>query len=70
MEECITAYIELMKAAYVEPSSWLPVSWTGGEVKVRFGSEKLKDAIENMISGRGISLTEHFYDDKDQVCRT
>ena len=69
VDECITAYSELMKAVFVEASSWLPVSWTG-QVKARFDSGKLKGAIEDVISSRGISPTDAFNDGKARGCRT
>ena len=69
VDECIAAYSELMKAVFVEQSSWLPVSWTG-KVKARFDSGKLKGAVEDVISSRGISSTDAFHAGKDRGCRT
>ncbi|KAI9688258.1 MAG: hypothetical protein M1822_001764 [Bathelium mastoideum] len=69
LDECITAYSELMNAVFVEKSSWLPFSWTG-KLKAQFDSKKLKGAVENVISSRGASPTDAFDDGKDRGCHT
>jgi hypothetical protein len=57
VDECISAYSKLMESVFEEKSSWLPVSWTG-RTKARFDSSRLKKAIEEVITGQGVSTTD------------
>jgi hypothetical protein len=41
VDECISAYSDMMKTVFEEKSSRLPISWTG-RVKAQFDSNKLK----------------------------
>lgn len=68
VDECIAAYIDLMKTVFEERSSWLPVSWTG-RTQPRFDSKKLKSAIVNVITGHGAHETELLNNGTSPECR-
>ncbi|KAL5116347.1 hypothetical protein ACEQ8H_005695 [Pleosporales sp. CAS-2024a] len=69
VDECITAYSELMQTVFVEKVSRLPISLSG-KVKARFDSKKLKGAVEAAVSRTKASPGEAFNDGKDRGCRT
>ena len=68
VDECISAYCELMKIVFDEKSSWLPFSWTG-RTRAQFDSKRLKNAIEEVISCHGASKTDLFNDENPRGCR-
>jgi len=68
VEACITAYEELMKSVFETKSNWLPVGWSG-KTKPQFDSEKLKFAIEKVITDSGASIQDPFNDGQDRGCR-
>jgi hypothetical protein len=59
VDECISAYIELMKTIFEDKLNTLPIGGTG-KIKARFDSEKLRDAIMNVAARHGASGIEHF----------
>jgi hypothetical protein len=69
VDACVAAYSELMKVVFEELSSWLPGSWRGN-VKARFGSAKLRSAINDVIASSGASLTDVYIDSEDRGCHT
>ncbi|KAI9763277.1 MAG: hypothetical protein M1839_006524, partial [Geoglossum umbratile] len=69
VDDCISAYTNLMKTVFEEKSSWLPVGWTG-KTKARFDSKRLKSAIEEVISSNGAFMVDLFNDGKFRGCRT
>jgi Patatin-like phospholipase len=69
VDECISAYNELMKAVFEEKSSWLLVSWMG-RTTAQFDSNKLRSAIEEVIRNKGASTADVFNDRKLCGCRT
>jgi hypothetical protein len=69
VDECITAYSRLIKAVFKEELSRLPISWRG-RVKARFDSKKLKSVVEEVISDKGVPVTDAFNDGKSRGCRT
>ncbi len=68
VDECISAYSELMESVFGGKSSRLPMSWTGG-TKAKFDSEKLKNAIEDVITHQDISKTDRLNDGQTRGCR-
>ena len=68
VDECISAYSKLMESVFEEKSSWLPINWRG-RTKAQFDSAKLKDAIEEVITGQGASTTDRFNDGSPRGCR-
>jgi hypothetical protein len=69
VDACIAAYSELMKAVFEEPSSWLPISWSG-KVKARFDSAKLRSAVNDVVVTSGASITDAFNDSQARGCHT
>lgn len=68
VDECISAYSDLMKTVFDEKSSRLPINWTG-RVKAQFDSKKLKTAIEGAVACHGISKSDLFNDGNHRGCR-
>ena len=68
VDECVSAYNGLIKTVFDEKSSLLPISWTG-RTKAQFDSEKLKHAIEEVITRHGASKTDLFSDRTPRGCR-
>ena len=69
VDDCISAYTNLIKAVFEEKSSWLPVGWMG-KTKAQFDSKRLKSAIEEVIRSKGTSTVDLFNDGKLRGCRT
>lgn len=57
VDECISAYVELIKTIFEDKLNSLPVGGTG-KIKPRFDSGKLKDAILSVTARYGASGTE------------
>ena len=68
VDECILAYSELMKAVFGDKSSWLPFSWTGN-IRAQFDSGRLKNAVEKVITSRGLSPVDLFNNGTVRGCR-
>ncbi|RYP59758.1 hypothetical protein DL770_010141 [Monosporascus sp. CRB-9-2] len=68
VDECISAYSDLMNAVFGEKSSWLPIGFTG-RIKAQFDSQKLRGAIEQVILRRGLSKTELFNAGQHRGCK-
>ncbi|RMZ90279.1 hypothetical protein DV736_g2495, partial [Chaetothyriales sp. CBS 134916] len=68
VDECITAYTQLIKNVFEEKAHRTPFSWSG-RVQARFDNGKLKAAIEEVITRQGYSPTELFNDGKPRGCR-
>ena len=67
VEACITAYEELMKSIFEAKQSRLPVSWSG-KTKARFDSDKLRKAIEKVVTDNGASTEDLFDDGRESSC--
>ena len=68
VDECISAYSELMKAVFKAKSSQFPISLKG-RTKARFDSNRLKNAIEQVIARHDASKTDLFNDGGPRGCR-
>ena len=68
VDECISAYSELMKAVFKAKSSRFPVS-LNGRTKARFDSNRLKNVIEQVIARHDVSKTDLFNDEGLRGCR-
>ena len=68
VEACIVAYDELMKSVFEVKSSWLPVNWSG-KTKAQFDSDKLRKAIEKVITDNGASIEDLFNDGREHDCK-
>lgn len=68
VDECISAYANLMNTVFEKKSSSLPIGWSG-RTKAQFDSKKLKNAIEEVIRRHNPSETDLFNDGKPRGCR-
>jgi hypothetical protein len=68
VDECVSAYVELMKTVFDEKSSWLPVSWAG-RTKAQFNSKRLNNTIEEVITRHGASKADLLNDGNLRGCR-
>lgn len=68
VDECISAYEDLMKNVFEEKSRRVPISWIGN-TKAKFDSGKLKSAIEKVITSRGLHQADLFNDGTTRGCR-
>ncbi|KAF2176554.1 kinase subdomain-containing protein [Zopfia rhizophila CBS 207.26] len=69
VDECITAYKDLVAAVFGEKRGFVPFSIMG-EVKPRFDSAKLESAIRKVVVQRGISETDMLNEGTERGCRT
>lgn len=68
VDECITAYTELMKPVFEARLRRLPLDWRL-QTRAQFDSAKLESAVKKVIKGRGISETELFNDKVARGCK-
>jgi hypothetical protein len=68
VDECIMAYIKLMKKIFGKPSK-RGVSSLFGKIKPQFDASKLEDAINEVISDCGAKPTDLFNDQANRSCR-
>ena len=68
VDECIEAYNELTAAVFEKQQHSMPAKWSG-QIQPRFDSKKLKAAIEEVITRRGILSTDPFDDGVKRGCR-
>jgi hypothetical protein len=59
VDECVSAYKELMKAVLEEKPRQAPISWT----------RKLKSAFEKVIASHGLNQADLFNDGTVRGCR-
>ncbi|PKS12989.1 hypothetical protein jhhlp_000330 [Lomentospora prolificans] len=68
VDECITAYNELMKTVFEQKLHRFPSSATG-KIQAQFDSMKLRDAIDEVIIRKGFSPEDPFNDGQPRGCR-
>ncbi|KAJ5888167.1 FabD/lysophospholipase-like protein [Penicillium taxi] len=68
VDECIMAYIKLMKMIFDKPSKQ-SLSRLFGKIKPRFDAHKLESAINEVIKNCGAQPTDLFNDQADRTCR-
>ncbi|KAJ5340143.1 FabD/lysophospholipase-like protein [Penicillium brevicompactum] len=68
VDQCIMAYIQLMKIIFGKPSKWA-LSSLFGKIEPRFDAEKLEGAINEVIISCGVNPTDLFNDQADRGCR-
>ncbi len=68
VDECISAYAELITTIFDKKAHSSPANLKG-QIQPRFDSEKLKVAIEAVITKCGASPTDHFNDGVERGCR-
>jgi len=69
IDECISAYSELMHSIFGEKVNSLPVDWTGN-IQAQYDSKKLKSAIEHVIERAGVAPDELMDNGQTRRCRT
>jgi hypothetical protein len=69
VDQCITAYTELMRTVFEKKSNWFPLSLTG-RVQSQFDSKRLESAIKGVVTGYGAEETDLFNDGVERGCRT
>lgn len=68
VDECISAYIKLMKTIFGKPSK-RGLSSLFGKIEPQFDANILESAIEEVISSCGAKATDLFNDQTDRGCR-
>jgi hypothetical protein len=68
VEECITAYLDLMKRIFEKRENRSIMSALG-RVKPRFSAKALSDAIAEVLRSRGYSTQEKFEEGDDPTCK-
>jgi hypothetical protein len=68
VDECIAAYVRLMKTIFEKPSKWSLYSLFG-KIESRFDARKLEEAINQVISSCGVDPTDRFNDQTGRGCR-
>jgi hypothetical protein len=68
VEECITAYSNLMKRIF-EKKENRSIMGVLGRVKPRFSSEVLAEAIKEVLNSSGHSVDEKFEETDDPMCK-
>lgn len=69
VDECIMAYVTLTKKIFEKPSKWSHLKSLFGNIESRFDTNKLEDAISEVIYGRGTSIIEPFNNQAEHGCR-
>ncbi|KAH6711738.1 phospholipase, patatin family protein [Leptodontidium sp. MPI-SDFR-AT-0119] len=69
VDECIAAYSDLAAAVFGEKLCRVPVT-IKGNIKPRFDSAKLEEAIRKVVAQKGVLDTELLNDGKERGCRT
>jgi hypothetical protein len=68
VEDCIAAYVKLMKCIFEKKENRSIMSALG-RVKSRFSSEALSDAIIEVLKSEGHSVHERFEERDDPTCK-
>ena len=69
VDECIIAYVRLMKTVFEKSSTWSPLKSLFGNIESRFDASKLEGAIIDVIHSRGASIIEPFNNRAEHGCR-
>ncbi|KGO58344.1 Acyl transferase/acyl hydrolase/lysophospholipase [Penicillium expansum] len=69
VDDCVLAYTELMESVFSEKINNVPVDWSG-KIVSQYDSNKLKKAIENVITRAGLSPTDLMNDGKPRRSKT
>ncbi|PYH40041.1 phospholipase, patatin family protein, partial [Aspergillus saccharolyticus JOP 1030-1] len=69
VDECIAAYIQLMKKIFRKPARWNLAASIFGNIEPRFDASKLEEAINQVISSRGANPTDLFNNQTKRGCR-
>ena len=69
VDECIIAYVRLMKMVFEKSSTWSPLKSLFGKIESRFDASKLEGAINEIIHSHGASIIEPFNNQAEHGCR-
>ncbi|PYH43058.1 FabD/lysophospholipase-like protein [Aspergillus saccharolyticus JOP 1030-1] len=69
VDECITAYIQLMKRIFRKPVRWNLAASLFGNIEPRFDASKLEEAINQVVSSHGANPTDLFNNQTERGCR-
>lgn len=69
INECITAYIQLMGKIFKKPSKSNLAASLFGKIEPRINATKLEGAINKVISSCGANPTDLFNDQAKRGCR-
>ncbi|PYH40038.1 phospholipase, patatin family protein, partial [Aspergillus saccharolyticus JOP 1030-1] len=69
VDECIVAYIQLMKKIFRKPAKWNLAASLFGNIEPRFDASKLEEAINQVVSSRGANPTDLFNNQIKRGCR-
>lgn len=71
VDQCIAAYIRLMDMVFDQKyKKVLPFKMRNGRVKPRYKTEKLEQAIKEVIRGAGKTSDDRFRGAKESACKT
>lgn len=68
IDECISAYSELMQTVFGDKANSIPVDWSGN-IKPQYDSRKLKAAVDHVIKRTGLEPDDPMNDGKPRRCR-
>jgi hypothetical protein len=68
VEACIAVYGELMKTVFETKSNWLP-NGLSGQTKAQFHSDKLRKAVEKVLTDNSASIEDPFNYNRERGCR-
>jgi predicted acylesterase/phospholipase RssA len=68
IDECISAYDELMHLIFGEKLNNIPINWSGN-IRPRYDSKKLRHAIEHVIERAGMAPNEPMNNGQTPRCR-
>lgn len=68
VDECIAAYVQLMKNIFEKPSKRSFYSLFG-KIESQFDTTKLEEAINQVISSCGVGPADLFNDQTERGCR-
>ena len=69
IDDCITAYSELMTSVFGEKMNKVPLGWKGA-IRPQFDSSKLNSAIQHVITGAGLEPDAPMDDGTPHRCRS
>lgn len=69
VDECIMAYVKLMKKIFEKPLKWSHLKSLLSKIESQFDANKLEDAISEVIYGCGTSIIEPFSNQTEHGCR-
>jgi hypothetical protein len=69
VDECIAAYTEFASNVFSEKASLVPIT-IKGDIKARFYSERLSEAIQKVLARKGLTKNDLLNDGAVRGCKT